>query len=135
LTDTRELVAAAMEGVDVDWSQHGERFHFDVRLAGDRRQRVEGEVIDSEDATHRLLTLWSPCARVEPAHYQYVLELNSRMPFGAISIRTFQGEPYFAAVQNLLRSTLDVSEIRHSVISIAQWADRIEHKLTGNDVH
>jgi serine/threonine-protein kinase len=135
LTDTREIVALAMEGVDVDWSADDDRFVFDVRLTGQRRQRVEGEVIDCEDTQERILTLWSPCARVTPQHCQYVLELNSRMPFGAISIRTYGGEPYFAAVQNLLRSTLDASEIRHSVVSIAEWADRIEHKLTGGDVH
>ncbi len=36
-------------------------------------------------------------------------------------------------LHSYLRATCDPLEIRHGIQDIAQWADDVEHVLTGND--
>jgi serine/threonine-protein kinase len=135
LVDTEELVRQAMEDLDVDWEGTGERFCFTARLPGGRRQTVWAEVVEAERGTERLMSFWTPCGPAAPEHYACVLELNSRLPFGAIGVHQCEGRPYFVIVENLHRATLDPEEIRAAVRHLAEWADAIELKLTNRDVH
>ncbi|MGL5096624.1 MAG: serine/threonine-protein kinase [Planctomycetia bacterium] len=137
LTNTREIVAAAVSGSTIEWTADGERFEFLVRLAGDRRQRVFAEVVDGEGTAGRIFALWTPCAPADIQHYELVLRLNARLPHGAVSLRPHgpDGRPYFVMVDNYPRSSLDPEEIRASVVHMAEWADFIEHQLTGQDHH
>ena len=144
LTDLRELVARAMQGLAVRWSVDGDAMTFDCDVPGRRTQQVHAEVHDhpvaadlaaEADEGERLVCFWSPCAPAHGDHYPYVLELNGRLPYGAIAVREYRGRPYFVMVHNQPRATLDAAEIRSAVMSLAQHADVVEEKLTGADVH
>jgi serine/threonine-protein kinase len=133
LVELKILVDRAMNGLDVDWQQEGERFRFVVPLSGTRQQFVFADVIDSDPSGGQLISFWSPCAPTDAAHFQFVLQLNSQLPFGAVSIRTFEGRPHFVMLENHQRGTLDPEEIRTAVLHVARWADHVEQRITGND--
>lgn len=133
---TQDLVRCAMEGEEIAWYPEGaERFVFDVPLPGNRHQRVCSEIIDDAIEHDRLMTFWTACAPEHAEHHRAVLELNSRLPFGAISVREYEGRPYFIMVHNHARRSIDPVSIRESVRNMAHWADLLEHELTGNDIH
>lgn len=71
----------------------------------------------------------------DPAHYEFVLRLNSEMPHGSVAIREVDGEACFVMVNSYPRATADVEEIRVSVFDVARDADSIEQRLTGEDRH
>ena len=135
LISTVDLVALAMKELDIDWSADAESFEFQVPLAEGRRQRVFAEVAEGVGVGERILTVWTPCAPASADHYDYVLQLNGRLPFGAVSVRPYRGQAYFVMAQNHPRATLDPEEIRASVVHMAEWADRVECRITGEDVH
>jgi serine/threonine-protein kinase len=135
LIPTKEIVADAMADVEVKWEAlDAERFRFKVTLPDDRSQTVEGETLEGEDG-HKVMTFWTPCAPAAADHFRFVLELNGRLPFGAVSIRRMKDQDYFVMTSNHPRATLDPEEVRAAVLKMAQWADHIEHRLTGQDVH
>lgn len=135
LVPTRELVAEAMARTNVSWTQTGEAFEFRVRLPNGRDQVVYAVVIESDKTGQCLMSFRTPCAPADPKHFGYVLEMNSRLPFGSVGIHLHNGRPYFVMVENRLRATVDPEEIRASVVHMAEWADRIELDLTGKNVH
>lgn len=135
LVDLEQLVAEAMTGVDAQWSFE-KTFRFDVPLVNGRRQILQGEVIDPQGSTgEQLFSLWTPCAPAKPEYYHEVLELNGKLDVGAISIRSWRGEPYFVMVENLHRGSVAPVEIRAAVLNLARAADGLELRLTGRDLH
>jgi eukaryotic-like serine/threonine-protein kinase len=134
LVSTEEIVAEAMEDTPVVW-QHlgGDRFSFLVPLIEGRRQTILADVVPSAAADQPVMAFWTPCAPAKPEHYAYVLRLNARLPFGAVSIREYKGTPHFVVSSNHPRPTLDPEEIRSTVMEMAKWADFVEQRLTGED--
>ena len=129
-----ELVAEAMTETDVVWQNlGGDRFTFLVPLGEGRRQTVVGEVVASAATDQPVMSFWTPCAPARPEHYAYLLELNAKLPFGAVSIREHEGVNHFVMTSNYPRATLDPHEIESAVLEMAKWADFVEHKLTGQD--
>ena len=63
------------------------------------------------------------------------LKLNSEIPHGAVAIREIDGESKFVMIDTYPRGTVDVEEIRRSVLEVAHRADAIEKLLTGLDRH
>jgi serine/threonine protein kinase len=134
LVAVEELVAEAMDETDVVWQKITEnRFTFLVPLGEGRRQTIIGEVVESAATDQPVMSFWTPCAPAKPDHYAFVLELNSKLPFGAVSIRRHEGQDHFVMTSNYPRATLDPHEIETAVVEMAKWADFVEHKLTGQD--
>jgi eukaryotic-like serine/threonine-protein kinase len=134
LVAVEELVAEAMDETDVVWQNlGGDRFTFLVPLGEGRRQTVVGEVVASAATDQPVMSFWTPCAPARQDHYSFVLELNARLPFGAVSIREHEGVNHFVMTSNYPRATLDPHEIETAVLEMAKWADFVEHKLTGQD--
>jgi serine/threonine protein kinase len=134
LVATEEIIAEAMHETPVVWQKlGGDRFSFLVPLIENRRQMILADVAPSAAADQLVMSFWTPCAPAKPEHYAYVLKLNARLPFGAVSIREFNGKPHFVMNSNHPRATLDPEEIRSTVLEMAKWADFVEQKLTGED--
>ena len=105
-----------------------------VQLAGDRRQRVFVETIESTDGD-RLLSIYSLCGPADGNLAVDALRLNSQIVHGALAIRDQQDESHFVLVNNYPRATVDAEEIRESLLECALHADAFEHRLTGRDIH
>jgi hypothetical protein len=135
LINLRHLVEEGTRELAVEWSSEGERFVFDVLLEDGRRQRVEAEVIPALNEHEPLVTFWSPCAPAIEPHDRFCLEMNGWLPFGAIGIRMWEGQPYFVMVENLPRGSVSPDAIRAAVMHLAQSSDLVEKLLTGKDIH
>jgi serine/threonine-protein kinase len=135
LVDFDELARLAMRELDVAPRREGSLLHFEVPVPGGRRQCVYAETVSNAADSEPLVSFWTPCAPASSDRYEEVLHLNGRLEVGAISIRGFQGQPYFVMVENHLRAFLEPQEIRSAVLQLARSADQIEHRLTGMDRH
>ncbi|SFJ59715.1 serine/threonine protein kinase [Planctomicrobium piriforme] len=116
----------------VEWVREGARYRFCVTLPNGRRQIVFVETSD-HDLTERLLQIYSLCCPAESHFHREALRLNSEIPHGAIALRDINGTEYFVTLNNYPLGTVDAEEIRRSVLELAEYADSIELKLTGED--
>ena len=134
LRPTLDIVREAFAGTAVIWTQTGEeRFTFVVPLTGARQQTVVAETLANEEFGRPVFACWTPCAPAEPPRHAAMLELNGRLPFGAVGIRRRDGQAQYVMANNLPRAALTPAELRTSVLQIGEWADLIERQLTGED--
>lgn len=134
LRDLPSLAEDALRDLDARWSQQDDgRLEIDVRLEGNRRQRVWIEETASDLSATALVRIFSICAPVCEEYMRKALELNAEMPHGALAIQTLEDTPHFVVINSYPRATCDVEELRHSVRDVAAWADRVEQALTDDD--
>ena len=122
------LNATIVEGRDDQWV-------VSVDLVNGRTQRVFVETSYSEDTAQHVIEIYSVCGPAEERYFRRALELNLRIPYGAIAIDDGHGAPQFVMSNAYPRRTCDVEELRQSIMTIAKYADQIEWRLTGRDVH
>ncbi len=133
--DVESLLSEAFSEHDnVVWTRTGKRYELVLTLPDGRRQTVFVEPSD-HSVTERLLLIYSLCCNAQPEYYEHVLRLNSEVSHGGLAIRDIDGEAKFVMVDTYPRATVDVEEIRSSVLEIAFWADSVEKLLTGLDRH
>lgn len=131
--DVESLLREAFPpGSNITWIRCGRFYCLDVVLPDERRQKVFVEPSD-HSSVDRLLLIYSVCCRAEPSFYEAALKLNSELSHGSISVREVEGEQKFVMGDAYPRSTVDVEEIRRSVLEIASHADAVEQQLTGSD--
>jgi eukaryotic-like serine/threonine-protein kinase len=131
--DIDMLLAAAFAAQEnVAWTRTGEDFQIEVRLPEGRRQIVYIEPSDHAIAD-RLLLIYSLCGAARPEYFEHGLRLNAQMAHGGLAIREIDGTPQFVMIDTYPRGTVDVEEIRRSVLELACKADAVEKLLTGTD--
>ncbi len=128
-----ELLSEALEGLDLDWRAEGDSAFIELRLKGGRRQKVFVEASSSGPMTRRVVRIYSIAAPVLEGYFLRALELNADLPFNSIAVRKIDGKSHFIMTQTYPRATCDPEEVRHSVLSVARWADAVEAQLTGKD--
>ncbi len=133
--DVESLLNEAFAGIEgVSWRRCEDKYRLSLQLSNGRRQTLFVEPSDHA-AAERLLLISSICCRADPAYYESALRLNSEILHGALAIREVDGEPTFVVVDTYPRATVDVEEIRRSVLEVAQRADAVEQMLTGQDIN
>ncbi|MDB5391350.1 MAG: prkC 5, partial [Planctomycetaceae bacterium] len=123
----------------VKWTGCGGRFTVNLTLPENRHQTVHIENSNHVRSSEQLLSIFSTCGQVVAGSndhlYLYALRLNSQIPHGAMAIRRLDGEDYFVMVDSYPRGTVDVEEIRRSVLEVGNQADLMEQLLHKGDVH
>lgn len=133
--DVESLLIEAFAGNDgVAWTRSGKRYELCFTLADGRRQNVFVEP-SGHSGAERLLLIYSVCCPADPGYYEDALRLNSELPHGSLAVRDVDGEKHFVMVDTYPRATVDVEEIRRSVVEVAFRADELENLLTGEDRH
>jgi serine/threonine-protein kinase len=127
------LIAAALDGVDVAWEVQGRCATVTVPQPNGRWQRVFVQDGTSEVAAEQVIKIFSVCCAAQETYYRRALELNATVSHGSLAIQEIDGQSCFVMVNSYPRATCDPEEVRHSVLDIAQWADQVEHALTGQD--
>jgi hypothetical protein len=135
LRDLNSLVAEAMAQMEASWESDGKRVVITVPLPNERTQRVYVEETVSLPWSEQLLKIYSLCCPVDETYYRRALELNADICHGSLAIVELEGQPFFVMGNIYPRATCDPEEIRHSVRDIANWADKVEYALTGQDQH
>lgn len=116
----------------VSWIRCDEKYCLSVRLPQGRQQKVFMES-SGHRSDEQLLLIYSLCCPAVPEFYESALRLNAEFSHGGISIRQIEGVPWFVMIDTYPRGTVDPEEVRKSVREIAEHADWIEQKLTGQD--
>ncbi|WP_437226113.1 serine/threonine-protein kinase [Planctomicrobium sp. SH661] len=119
---------------EVTWERKGQFYEVRVMMPDGRSQLVKIE-ISKHDIDERLLQIYSLCCPSQSPFHEQALRLNSSMSHGAIALREVDGVDYYVTLNNYPLGTVDVEEIRKSVLDLASHADRIENRLTGEDRH
>ena len=136
LGNTRDLDSLLREAFgddpSVGWTREDLRYRVDHQLPDGRRQTVFVEPSE-HNADQRLLMSYSVCCPADPNFYEAALRLNSEVPHGSLAIREINGEEVFVMVDTYPRATVDVEEIRRSILEVSTRADDIEKRLTGED--
>lgn len=128
-----QLVQTAVEGLNATAEYEDERVTLNVRVSAARTQRVYIEESRADPQRSRMVRVYSICAPINESYFRRALELNSTLPNGAVAVQDIDGAPHFVVLKGFWRSTCDPEEIRRSVQDVAEWADQIEHRLTGLD--
>lgn len=138
LGQTRDLESlltdAFLNDPSIRWTRQDLRYRIDHELPDGRRQVLFVEPSDHH-AGECLLLIYSICCPADPEFFETALRLNSQIPHGSLAIREIDGREMFVMVNSHLRSTVDVEEIRRSIIEVSTRADEIENRLTGEDLN
>ncbi|MCK4375344.1 MAG: hypothetical protein KAX19_08445 [Candidatus Brocadiae bacterium] len=126
-----KLMELALEGTCVRCSEEErDRFLVDLPLAGGRDQQVT-VVFDSMDHEGaEIVIIYSDCGQARAEHYEGVLRRNLRMPYGAVALRDIEGKPCFVMFNTILRHALSPIELRKSILTVGERADRVERQLS-----
>lgn len=135
LRSLESLLRDALDGIPATLAGQREQWVVSVELANGRTQRVFVETCFGADTAQHLIEIYSRCGPAEESYFRRALELNLRIPHGAIAIDESHGAPQFVMCDAYPRSTCDPEELRQSIVTIAKYADQIEWRLTGRDVH
>jgi serine/threonine-protein kinase len=119
---------------DVTWQRAGSRYRIDLSLPDGRSQVLYVES-SKHSTVERLLLIYSVCCEAQPEYYENALRMNAEMSHGGLYIRDIDGRKCFVMVDTYPRGTVDVEEIRRSVLEVAYRADAVEKLLTGFDRH
>jgi serine/threonine-protein kinase len=133
LRSLASLLDEALAQTSIRVEGRGERFTAHVPLASGRSQTVIVESCAAEAFAERVVKIFSICGPASEAYFRHALELNAKIPHGAIAIETINGKPHFVMGNSYPRATCDPEEIRRSVITIANHADDVERLLTAGD--
>ncbi|GIX05259.1 MAG: hypothetical protein KatS3mg114_1128 [Planctomycetaceae bacterium] len=131
-----ELLKLALSKVPLaKYHPLAERHGYEVILTLPQGRRQVVHVVESEASTaERLLIVESCCGdNHAQVNHEELLRLNANNPYGAICLCVRDGRDVLVVRNTHLRHTLDVDEIRRSVIEIAHHADALE-KMLRSDV-
>jgi serine/threonine-protein kinase len=113
----------------IRWTREKGRYRLTLRFQDGRGQTVFVET------TGDLVQIYSTCCPAQPEHYEFALRLNAEIPHGGLAVRDVEGRKLFVMTDTYPRATLDVEEVRRSVLEVAQRADAVEKRLSGMDHH
>ncbi len=131
--DIESLLNDAFSGdPSIEWTRSDNRYRLKLQLPDGRRQTVFVEPSD-HSADERLLLIYSTCCPADATFFEAALRLNSVIPHGGLALREIDGREMFVMVDTYPRSTVDVEEIRRSILEVASRADAVEQRLTGED--
>lgn len=127
------IVRAAVADSQIDVRQHSGGYVLTVPLPGNRRQRVTVSFTAQDFEGEPLVVVYTECGPAAPKNFEWALRQNLRLSFGAIAIRDRGGQPTFVMVNTHPRATLDVDELRKSILILAEHGDKLEEAITKSD--
>ena len=133
--DPRDAVRQAVEAAGHQLDETGDAWRVTVDTEGDRKQIVEVRFGGTDDAGHEVVEYRSLCGAASEKNAMKFLRYNTKLHHGAFAIETIDDAEVILVHAEQLASTMDVLEVRRSIEAIAQQADRVEEKLSDEDVY
>ena len=129
------LLAAATRDLPVTLTSEGDHYVAKVALDDGRSQTIWVDFSASDQDGDPIVQLSTACGPANQDYYQWALELNMTIPFGAIGVARLGEEECFALVDSYSRSTVDPQDIAKSLMTLACQGDAIEQSLASEDRH
>jgi membrane protease subunit (stomatin/prohibitin family) len=137
-TDSLGKIQATLEKIasQSQWEivKSDKRWTITIPIGALRKQKVQVDFGQQDDAGHALLSIWSPCGSVVADNALMLLRYNSQLIHGAFAVQSSEGAEMLTLRANLLADTADVLELTRTITAIAWQADRVEEQLLGVDL-
>jgi hypothetical protein len=130
-----ELTAAVTLDLPVTLTPEGGHYVAKMALDDGRSQTIWVDFSAADQDGEPILQLSTACGPASSNYYEWALELNMTIPFGAIGIAKLGDENCFALVDSYSRSTVDPQDIAKSLTTLARRGDAIENSLSEEDRH
>lgn len=130
-----ELMEAATRDLPVSLTPEGSHYVARVALADDRSQTIWVDFSAADQDGDPIVQLSTACGPANRDHYEWALELNMTITFGAIGIARLADESCLALVDSYSRATVDPQDIAKSLMTLARQGDAIEKSLCSEDRH
>lgn len=130
LTSDRLLDLALDDGVATWRMDEEDRFTVELPLAGACIQRVAVVFGQQDHEGAEIVVVYADIGEARPEHYETVLRRNLRLPYGAVALRDVAGRPHFVMFNTILRHALSPVELRKSITTIGELADRLRRQLS-----
>lgn len=125
-----ELLRQALDSADATPRKEADdRYSVDLPVGKGRRRQVTVVFGATDHEGSPIVITYANCGEARSEHYERVLRDNLRMPYGAVALRDIGGEPHFVMFNTLLRERLGPVELRKSIVTIGQRADRVQREL------
>lgn len=108
------------------------RFRVDVRLKGDRLQRVFLEGHRRRDGVD-IVRVYTYCGKATPESLAWALRANMKLTHGWLALTDRDGEDYLVLVDTYEKSETEPMRVKESVKAVAHYGDWIEGTLSGLD--
>ena len=118
---------------DMNIEDFAEGFLVTVELPGARRQKVYLLMGRKDTDGEAVIVVYTKCGPATEKNYQWALETNLNLLYGALAVHTIQGEQSFVLVNSLSLETLEYPELRKSILAVARKGDYVEKALTQKD--
>ncbi|MGD2175027.1 MAG: YbjN domain-containing protein [Candidatus Brocadiaceae bacterium] len=129
LSDER-LLELSLEGSGAEWNDRGEgRCLVELPIAEGRRREVTVCFGAEDHEGSPIAIVYADCGEAHPEDYETVLRNNMRMPYGAVALRDVGGQPYFVMFNTILRKGLSPTELRKSIMTVGERAERVQRQL------
>ncbi len=129
--DDAALMEHALREGKTSFRQEGRnRYAVEVRLRDGGSQRVAVVFGSHDHEGSGVVIVYADCGRAAPEYYEAVLRGNLKMPYGAIALGDVGGEPHFVMFNTILREALSPAELRKSILTVGERADRTRRRLT-----
>ena len=132
--DVQALMTDALAGTKITTKKRGLRYKLTVPLPGGRSQKVAVSFDGRDDDGSHLIVIHSICGPAAAKRYKRALEMNMKLPYGALAIAKVERKDHFVLVNTQLARTAQALELRKSILLLAKKADAIEKRMTGQDV-
>jgi len=125
-----ELVQQALEGAGATVQKEADdRYSVSLPIGKARRRQVTVVFGATDHEDSPIVIVYANCGEADAMHYEKVLRDNLRMPYGAVALRDIGGEPYFVMFNTILREGLSPTELRKSIMTVGERADRVQREL------
>lgn len=128
-----ELVRRCGQYLQVEPTGSGNDYEFKLERPGGRHQGVSLHFGHKDKEGDDLLAVYSPCAPADEKHYEAALRLNLQLPAGALAIQDIEEKPHLVMVDVLLADAVHPRQLAKSIEEIADRADKLEQRITGQD--
>lgn len=129
LDDAGLVKLALAEGCATCREEEPGRHAVSLPLAGGVTQRVTVVFGATDREGSQIVIVYSDCGEASREHYETALRLNMRMPYGAVALRDIGGKPHFVVFNTILRQALTPIELRKTVFTVGEAANRVAREL------
>lgn len=131
--DARSSLKQIAQASEWKLTENGDKWQITVPVGTLRKQTVNVDFSQKDEAGNRLICFWSSCGTMDPRHAQALLRFNAQLVHGAFAVQKQEDTELLVIRGNLLADTADPLELTRTVTSIAWQADKFEEQLYGGE--
>ena len=131
--DPREAVRQAVETGGFELDDSADDWKETLSIAGGRKQTVEVLFGRSDDAGHEIIEYRSVCGAASEKHAMKFLRYNTKLQHGAFAVEDIEGTDTLLVHQQQMATIITAAAAHRAIQAIAEQADRVEEKLSGED--